>query len=505
MKAVKNSEVAAREELRRLLGDKRWRIDNLYRVVNEHGDEVQFLMRPTQKLLYLNMHYMNVIPKSRQHGISTFCQVYGLDLALFVPNLSAIVIAQTRDDAENIFFRNIYSPYQKLDQNLKNEIKLVKETGKHLRFSNGSSIRVLSSGRSGTFQYCHISELGKICAKRPDVAKEIKTGTLNTVHPGSIVMIESTAEGREGLFYDICETARRAKDSGRPLSKLDYKLHFFGWNQDRKNRIDSEGIVIQNYQKEYFEQLEIKHGIKLDAEQKAWYVKKQETQGDDMKQEHPTTYEEAFQASIEGTYYKRQFQVIRKEKRICSVPYQEAIPVDTWWDLGMDDTMVIWFTQDVGREIHVIDFYENSGEWLKHYADVLDEKGYRYGQHWAPHDIDVKELGTPGSRIDSAKKLGIKFRVSPRLGIGSGIDMVRAILPICWFDEEKTALGVKALEAYRKEWNPRLACYRKTPLHDWASNAADAFRTLGVNHRTMLGIKNMHQSSKKKPNKRGWT
>jgi hypothetical protein len=106
-------------------------------------------------------------------------------------------------------------------------------------------------------------------------------------------------------------------------------------------------------------------------DQKAWYVKKQNVQGDDMKRQHPSTPEEAFEASVEGAYYATQFTKIRKEGRITKVPFNSAVLVDTWWDLGIDDSMAIWFTQDVGREIHVIRYYENSGEGFEFYRDLL--------------------------------------------------------------------------------------------------------------------------------------
>jgi hypothetical protein len=206
-----------------------------------------------------------------------------------------------------------------------------------------------------------------------------------------------------------------------------------------------------------------------------------------MKREHQSTAEEAFFAAIVGTYYHTQFTRIRQEGRIARVPHLVGVSVDTWWDIGIGDATAIWFTQDVGREIHVIDYYENSGEGFDHYKGVLDERaksrGFQYGVHGAPHDIKAREWLTPKARIKVAAALGVKFVAAPKLRIESGIQAVRQLLSICVFDEVHTENGIKAMEHYRKEWNPDLQSYRNVPLHDWTSNGADAFRTMATLHR----------------------
>jgi hypothetical protein len=144
----------------------------------------------------------------------------------------------------------------------------------------------------------------------------------------------------------------------------------------------------------------------------------------------------------------------------------------------MSDQTSIWFFQFYGKEIRVIDFYENNGEGLGHYAAVLHEKGYRYGRHFAPHDIAVRELSSGVSRLETARKLGINFdRIPTNVDVAGGIENCREMLAYCWFDEVKTDQGRKCLEAYKKEWDEKHAVYKTQPLHDWASHGADAFRT----------------------------
>ena len=478
-RAVLKQEVTAQYK------DQLYRLNNLYRIIDADGMEVPFRLNHAQKLLYLGLWYLNVVLKSRQHGVTTFACLFFLDVCLFTPNIHAAIIAHNREDAEAFFQEKIKFAYDRLPELIKYIAPATQSSARQLRFGNGSSIRVTTSGRSGTYQLVHISELGKIAAKYPEKAREIVTGTLNTVHPGNWIIIESTAEGKGGPFYDICNAARLIQQAGKSLTKMDYKFFFFPWYLNPLNRLD-EKVPILDYQLKYFEELKLKHGIHLEPERKYWYVKKWNVQGDDMKREHPSTPEEAFEAAVKGIYYASAFRRLRKLGRITRVPHQPGAMVDTWWDIGMNDTTAIWFTQTIGREIHVINYYENSDEGLEFYVrEVLnawkEEKGYIYGSHNAPHDIEVREWGNGGkTRLESAKELGIKFNVGPKLSIESGIESVRKILAICWFDEANTTkkyaghlVGLPSLEQYRKEWDEKIEAYKNRPLHNWACLAGE--------------------------------
>lgn len=187
--------------------------------------------------------------------------------------------------------------------------------------------------------------------------------------------------------------------------------------------------------------------------------------------------------TIDGAIYAEAMTTARVDGRITSVPHDPTLRVDTWWDLGVADSTAIWFTQDVGREVRVIDFYEASGEGLPHYAGVLDKRGYLYGRHVAPHDIEVRELGSGRSRVETAAKLGIKFETAARLEIEEGIHATRMLFPRMWFDAKRCKAGLEALMHYRRDYNTRLREFKATPVHDWSSHAADALRTLGVAHK----------------------
>lgn len=204
------------------------------------------------------------------------------------------------------------------------------------------------------------------------------------------------------------------------------------------------------------------------------------------EEQYLAEFECSFAASVIGAYFGKEMQAAQNDGRICRVPHQPEVGVDTWWDLGVADATAIWFTQSVGREVHVIDYYEQSGEGLPHYAKVLQERGYVYGTHNAPHDIMVRELGSGRSRLEIAKDLGIRFVVVPDIGLMDGIDAARSFLARCWFDRDKTERGRLALTSYRKRWDEKRRMFEDRPLHDWSSHAADSWRYLSVGHKTTV-------------------
>lgn len=179
---------------------------------------------------------------------------------------------------------------------------------------------------------------------------------------------------------------------------------------------------------------------------------------------------------VKGAYYAKWINEARKEGRITSVPYEKALPVHTWWDLGVGDATSIGFFQLYGREWRMIDFYESSGEGLAFYKEILNEKGYIYGRHFAPHDIEVREFTTGVSRLKTAKELGIKFEIVSKHSIEEGIHAVRLKFNQLWIDQEKCQRFLDAIAQYRKSWDEKNNCFKNKPVHDWTSHAADMLR-----------------------------
>ena len=126
----------------------------------------------------------------------------------------------------------------------------------------------------------------------------------------------------------------------------------------------------------------------------------------------------------------------------------------------------------------VIDYYEANGHGLEHYVKVLQDRGYKYGNHWLPHDAQIRELGTGRTRVETLTRLGIIPNLITRMEVADGINAVRITLPHCWFNSIKCEKGIDALKMYRREKDDKKNNFKDKPLHDWTSHAADAFRYL---------------------------
>lgn len=491
-----NIDELTHDQLADALTYKWFRLNTLYHIKDKAGKKVLFEPNTEQEDFYLNQHCRDIILKARQLGFTTFKMVSDLDDCLFIENFSAGCICHDFDSAKDIYRNKIRFAYRAITDEQK---ELLREVGYELPtplndkdngyvFSNGSSIKVGTSYRGGTLQSLHVSEFGKICKKYPDKAKEIVTGAFEAVAVGNVITIESTAEGKEGYFYDYCQTAERKQKLGEILTDLDFKFHFFPWYTNSGYRLETEKKTPEHIIS-YFDKLSLETGVKFDKQQMDWYAAKETDLGDEIKREYPSTPKEAFEQSVEGAYYEKQFRLIYKEGRICELPDNNHLPVHTAWDLGVGDSTTIWFYRQVNSEIHLIDYYEASGEGLEFYAKLLKDKGYTYGRHYAPHDIENRDFSGKGlSRKEIARQgfdiggkvYSIKFETVPKLTIEDGINHARKLLERCVFDKDKTERGISCLENYKKEWNDKLGCWKDKPRHDWASHGSDAFRYLAV-------------------------
>jgi hypothetical protein len=428
-----------------------------------------------QEELFRNSDYCNIILKARQLGISTYICMSFLDICLFNSDVSAGIICHTREDAE-FMFKRIKLAYDLIPEEIKAFRSATVDSARELVFNNGSSLRVGTSMRGSTLQYLHISEFGKICAHYPEKAREVMTGSLNTLSAGQYCFIESTSEGREGYFYDMCREAQAMQDSGKKLSKLDYKFFFFPWWKDETYTLD-EPVTICKETEDYFTSLSEK-GITLTDPQKYWYIKKEQTQLDDMKREYPSTSDESFETAITGAYYCKQLSLARMQGRISEVYYGEDLPVHTCWDMGYADDTAIWLFQLEGKEIHLLEYIEGSNEPLTYYLKILKQKNYVYGTHLVPHDAGHHEYGSGLTRIETARKNGFTFSLVRNISVEEGIDAVRYLFPRMWFDEKKCEKGIAHLDNYKRTWNNQQGCWGSKPQHNDASHCADSLRTL---------------------------
>lgn len=452
--------------------------------MDKDGKVVPFRLNEAQEKFFSEIWSRNIILKARQRGFSTLIQIIMLDQCVFRDNIRAGVVAQDKEAAKVIFRDKIKFGYDHLPPMVKEARPLVTDSAQELVMANNSSLRVATSMRSGTLQFLHVSEFGKICAKYPAKAREVMTGSLPTVPTDGFTFIESTAEGQEGYFYEMCEKSKKAKLENIDLGKEDYRFHFFGWWDAEEYTLDKSSVQITEEDEKYFDSIESKIGREIDVRHRLWYVSKRSVSfgGDSqmMKQEYPSIPEEAFEQSLEGCYFSEQMAQVRKEGRICRVPYMPGYPVNTFWDIGNGDGTAIWFHQRIAGEDRFIRFYEEWGREFSHYVLEMQKYGYIWGTHFLPHDAGHKRQGTYQNKSaeDRLKDLGLQNTVVlPRVeNIQDGIQQMRAVFPRCVFDRDNTAKGIAHLDSYSKEWDDKMGRWKDHPRHDVHSEAADALR-----------------------------
>lgn len=487
-------------KLKNLFTDIEWRLDNLYFIKNKKGEVVRFVRNESQLELWKDRHVLNIILKDRQRGFSTFIAILILDTCFFNKNQECGIIDITLPDAKKKIAK-IKLAYEMLPDELKAENPLVTDNKEMLEWANGSGVYAGTSHRGGTLQILHISELGKISARTPEKAREIRTGAYNTLSPGNFIFIESTAEGRVGEFFETCEAAQRMKNEGSTLTDLDFKFFFFGWWMDgNENEIDPEGVIISRELDEYFSELEANLEIKISARKRAWYAKKKQQQKGDMFREFPGTPKEAFDASVEGAYLASIISGMRERGQIGIVPHDPSEPVNTAWDFGLNDNMVIWMHQFIGLQHRIIGYWSGTDMDIQFYWRKLQELPYNWGVHFLPHDAEQRRLGSatkgkdkPNTIVDILNGVGMRnIRVVPRVANKiTAINEVKTFLPQCFIatscddkpgwnneKEEDYKGGLLCLENFRREWDKNLGVWKDHPLHDWASHGYDGFETL---------------------------
>lgn len=491
------------DELKRNLADPMWRLcsGKLYKIIIKGDDQeddeglvVPFKPNRAQRRLIRRLWHRNVILKARQLGFTTLVCIMWLDHALFNPNSACGIIAQDRETAEALFRNKVKFAYDNLPPSLKAAMPLESCTKSEIRFAhNNSFMRVATSVRSGTIHRLHISEFGKICAKFPDKAEEVITGSIPAVPKSGILVIESTAEGRDGEFYKICQTAEANHDARKVLTVRDYRFHFFPWWQEPNYRMDTRGVVVTAADHEYFDGVEAAMNTTLEPEQRAWYCATRDTDfsGDDEKmwQEYPSTPKEPFKVSLEGTYYAKQLTAARKSKRIMEhVPVMPGVPCYSFWDIGNSDGTAIWVLQYVAMQWRAIRFAEGWGEPYSHFAQWLQGLGLTWATHFLPHDADHKRQGETMNR--SPKEMlealmpGHRFEIVPRIDdVNWGIQQTRDVFPLLVFDETECKAGLVHIENYRRKWNKQQMTWSSEPDKTGGhSEAADGLRQFAQAH-----------------------
>lgn len=206
----------------------------------------------------------------------------------------------------------------------------------------------------------------------------------------------------------------------------------------------------------------------------------------------------SFDAAILGSYFGKSLTKAGREGRIRAVPYEPSLPVHTAWDLGKGANMAVWLFQVLFDEVRVIGYVAGAhDETLPEVVERLEtEYDYQWGKDYVPHDAKVKEL-SGRTRVETLISLKRKPELVPNHKVDDGISAARLLIagPNCVFDEQKCAGGLEALRQYRAEWDDDKKCFKDTPLHDWTSHPADAFRYLAMAFREIKP----EQAEKKQP------
>lgn len=474
------------------LKDKNWRVNNLYKIRNKAGQLVKFKRNRAQTDYSAKKWFRNLILKSRQLGFTTDEAIDSLDDTLFTPNKDSLLIAHNLEAGESIFDKKIKLAWEKLPVEIRQLYTVDTKTSKTLKVDFGtkgfSSIAVDTSGRSGTYRRVHVTELAEISKKYPKKVPDIIEGTIPAVPADGRIDIESTSQGASGEFYDMFMSAY---ERGEPTNHYEYKAHFYNWTWDDEeiNSITNPISFSQMIEGERFREYAEMH--KLNPQQITYYYQKWlslNKKWNSLKREYPTTPEEAFDAVSEGTYYGEQIGLMQQNGQIGLYPFDRILKVHTVWDLGVGKNMVIGFYQrdTVTNTIRKIDYLE--GEGSEGLADIIPKvlnKPYTYGKHFGPHDLEATDVGTGKTRIETAKRLGLKFSLVPEQSIEDGINAVSVWLNRLYVDKEKCKKWIKSMKAYEHEWDEKRGMYKDEPLHNWASHGADEARYAALAEKQM--------------------
>ena len=476
-----------------LLDSKEWRMNNLYRIVNKQGDSIKFVMNHVQREVLKGLHNRNLILKARQLGMSTFNVLYMLDETIFNSNLSAGIVSYSLEHAQHIFKRILGHAIDNLKPYAKTIAGVVQRSAREITFKNGSFLRVDTTLRGGAYQSVLVSEFGKTCARNPIKADEVVTGTLQAVPIDGQIIIESTGEGSESYFYEMCTQA--AQRGNENLSPLEYRLFFFNWMSD-KSYCMQQPVTIDYELKEYFDKLEKELNVKITNEQRYWYTHQKSILGDKVRQEFCSTISEAFLSNSDAYYFQQHIEKAYNENRMLNTPLYDALePVYIAMDLGVNDLTIILFFQLIHGEIRIVDFYEDSNKGTDFYCNfLLNDKKYIYKTIFLPHDATKRDgLVVENSYEKDFKRYlehtNTRVLVLKRTDKQIQINNAKIKMDRCVFAINKVKPLIHYLQKYRKKWSEQYGRYLDIPMHSIDSNAADAFQYLAqaVDHIEKVG------------------
>lgn len=459
---------------------KKWRLNNLYRIVDRSPNSIPFKLNYVQEDVLDNIHNRNLILKARQLGMSTFAVLYMLDEVLFTENLSAGIVSYSVEHAKHIFQKIIGHALETLPKEIKKLAGIIKHSAREITFNNGSSLRVDTTLRGGSYPLVLVSEFGKTCARNPQKAQEVITGTLQAVSKDGTVIIESTAEGAEGFYAEMIMGAYRRGNEG--ISSLEYHLFFYPW-MDEPTYALNEKVDYDVTLTDYFNLIEKETGRSISQPQRNWYALQTKLLGNKVRQEYCSTVPEAFLSSSDAFYFAEGINNAYKSDRCLYTPlYDSLLPLHVAMDIGVNDLTVLIFFQVVHGEVRIIDYYEDKNKGVDFYAKfLLQDKRYLYNTIFLPHDSTKRDpLDVSNSYERDFRRLfsstGTRFLVLKKMDVQMSISHSKIMLDRCVFNASKVKPLLDKMAKYRKKWSEPQGRYLETPQENEAEHYADAFR-----------------------------
>lgn len=458
----------------------KWRLNNLYRIIDRNSNSVKFTLNAVQNDVLDNLHNRNLILKARQLGMSTFAVIFLLDETLFNENLSSGIVSYSLEHAQHIFKKIIGHALDTLPPEIKDLAGVIQRSAREINFNNGSSLRVDTTLRGGSYPLVLISEFGKTCARNPQKAEEVITGTLQAVPPTGRVIIESTGEGNEGFFAEMVMDAHRRKDES--LTSLDYRLFFYPWMDEPSYQLE-ERVECDVFTTDYLNSVEKATGRKITTTQRNWYSLQQRFLGDKVKQEFPSTVTEAFLTSSDAFYFADAINKAYVDNRALFTPLYDALfPVYIAMDIGVNDLTVIVFFQVIHGEVRIFDYYEDSNKGVDFYAHfLLHDKKLLYNTIFLPHDSARRNpLDVTNTYARDFQRLfsgtSARFIVLPRMDKQLSISHTKIMINRSVFNAAKVKPLLDHLCKYRKKWSESQGRYLEEPQESVSDHFADAFR-----------------------------
>jgi len=396
-----------------------------------------------------------------------------LDDVLFTPNTECLLIAHNLDAGKAIFDKKIELAWKNVRPEIRSLYKVDANSAQTLKFEYGdgtfSSIAVDTNGRSGTYNRVHITEFADVCKKFPNKVKDILEGTIPAVPTEGRGDIESTSQGASGEFYEMF---MQAWERGEPKYPVEYKAHFYNWQWDEEIDLIIPEPNLPDKFKEY-QKLN-----KLSDKEISYYYQKWlslNQSWNSLHKEYPTTPEEAFEIIVEGSYYGEEIGRMEREGRIGIVSHDRALKVHTVWDLGIGSNLRIGFYQRTREgQLRRIDHWFGQGsDGMPEAIAIVLKKPYVYGSHFGPHDLEATDISTGKSRRETAKNLGISFKLVPDIHIDDGINAGQVMLSQLWVDKENNKEWIKSMKNYCREWDDKRGSYKDIPYHNWACFTGD--------------------------------